>query len=125
MDIDGLLARCVFPPPGTTVDCAVSGGPDSLALLLLAVEAGLTVLQGQAPLCEPGDGLRVDPIFDLVHALGEGLGCVVRQHRYAALDDDRACIEFWRDEVHGGTVLIFAVGQCPCMGVKAWVIRQQ
>tara|TARA_Y100000310_G_scaffold277648_1_gene295531 strand:+ start:1394 stop:2284 length:891 start_codon:yes stop_codon:yes gene_type:complete len=43
MDIDGLLARCVFPPPGTVVDCAVSGGPDSLALLLLAVEAGLTV----------------------------------------------------------------------------------
>jgi len=37
----GLLERCRFPPPGTEVDCAVSGGPDSTALLVLAVEAGL------------------------------------------------------------------------------------
>ena len=36
-----LLERCRFPPPGTEVDCAVSGGPDSTALLVLAVEAGL------------------------------------------------------------------------------------
>jgi tRNA(Ile)-lysidine synthase len=35
-----LLIRCTFPPAGTAVDCAVSGGPDSLALLVLAVEAG-------------------------------------------------------------------------------------
>jgi tRNA(Ile)-lysidine synthase len=35
-----LLARCTFPPAGTEVDCAVSGGPDSLALLVLAAEAG-------------------------------------------------------------------------------------
>jgi tRNA(Ile)-lysidine synthase len=35
-----LLARCTFPPPGEEVVCAVSGGPDSLALLGLAVEAG-------------------------------------------------------------------------------------
>lgn len=38
-----LLARCTFPPPGTDVACAVSGGPDSTALLVLAVEAGCAV----------------------------------------------------------------------------------
>lgn len=38
-----LLARCTFPSPGTAVDCAVSGGPDSLALLALASEAGCGV----------------------------------------------------------------------------------
>ncbi len=38
-----LLTRCAFPPPGTAVTCAVSGGADSLALLVLAVEAGLAV----------------------------------------------------------------------------------
>lgn len=39
-----LLARCSFPPAGTAVECAVSGGADSLALLVLAVAAGLDVL---------------------------------------------------------------------------------
>ena len=38
-----LQGRCVFPPSGTEVDCAVSGGADSLALLLLAVNSGLKV----------------------------------------------------------------------------------
>ena len=38
-----LLERCRFPAPGTAVTCAVSGGPDSLALLILAVEAGCDV----------------------------------------------------------------------------------
>lgn len=45
--ISDLLARCTFPSagpsPGTAVDCAVSGGPDSLALLVLAAEAGCSV----------------------------------------------------------------------------------
>ncbi len=41
--ISDLLARCTFPSPGTAVDCAVSGGPDSLALLVLASEAGCSV----------------------------------------------------------------------------------
>jgi tRNA(Ile)-lysidine synthase len=35
-----LLARCSFPSAGTDVDCAFSGGADSTALLLLALEAG-------------------------------------------------------------------------------------
>ena len=38
-----LLPRCRFPPSGAAVDCAVSGGPDSLALLVLAVAAGCVV----------------------------------------------------------------------------------
>ena len=42
-DIDDFLRRCVFPTPGTHVDCAFSGGADSSALLVLAVAAGLDV----------------------------------------------------------------------------------
>jgi tRNA(Ile)-lysidine synthase len=38
-----LLARCTFPAAGSPVTCAVSGGPDSLALLVLAVAAGCRV----------------------------------------------------------------------------------
>jgi tRNA(Ile)-lysidine synthase len=38
-----LLARCHYPPAGTAVTCAVSGGADSLALLALAVDAGCSV----------------------------------------------------------------------------------
>ncbi len=34
-------ARCTFPAPGVAVDLGVSGGPDSLALLVLAVDAGV------------------------------------------------------------------------------------
>ena len=39
----GLLARCTFPPPGAELTCAVSGGADSLALLVLATHAGCEV----------------------------------------------------------------------------------
>ncbi|MBV9253261.1 MAG: tRNA lysidine(34) synthetase TilS [Actinobacteria bacterium] len=40
---DDLVGRCRFPSPGTAVTCAVSGGADSLALLVLAVHAGCDV----------------------------------------------------------------------------------
>jgi tRNA(Ile)-lysidine synthase len=42
--LDDLSGRCEFPSAGTAVSCAVSGGPDSLALLALAVHAGCQVL---------------------------------------------------------------------------------
>jgi tRNA(Ile)-lysidine synthase len=40
----GLLLSCTFPAKGTDADLAVSGGPDSMGLLLLALEAGLAVI---------------------------------------------------------------------------------
>ncbi len=43
MNASALLAQCHFPTPPQHVDVAVSGGPDSVGLLLLALEAGLTV----------------------------------------------------------------------------------
>ena len=38
-----MLSRCTFPPPGADATCAVSGGADSLALLVLACAAGCRV----------------------------------------------------------------------------------
>ena len=38
-----LLSRCTFPPGGAALACAVSGGADSLALLVLATAAGCAV----------------------------------------------------------------------------------
>ncbi|MFM7761485.1 MAG: tRNA lysidine(34) synthetase TilS [Acidimicrobiaceae bacterium] len=38
-----LLARCNFPSPGSKINCAVSGGNDSMAMLLLAVLNGCEV----------------------------------------------------------------------------------
>jgi tRNA(Ile)-lysidine synthase len=43
MSAQEMLASCRFPTTGTEVDLAVSGGPDSLGLLLLARDAGLVV----------------------------------------------------------------------------------
>ncbi len=41
--IASLVERCTFPAAGSPLVCAVSGGPDSLALLVLAVAAGCSV----------------------------------------------------------------------------------
>jgi hypoxanthine phosphoribosyltransferase len=41
--VSDLLSRCTFPPPGAPLVCAVSGGADSLALLVLATAAGCEV----------------------------------------------------------------------------------
>ena len=41
--VDQLLSRCNFSAPPAHVDCAVSGGADSVALLVLACASGLQV----------------------------------------------------------------------------------
>jgi tRNA(Ile)-lysidine synthase len=42
-DLPALLDRCRFPAAGSPLTCAVSGGADSLALLVLAAAAGCDV----------------------------------------------------------------------------------
>lgn len=41
--VESLVARCNFPASGQSLDCAVSGGADSTALLILACAAGCEV----------------------------------------------------------------------------------
>ena len=41
--VSDLLSHCTFPPPSTAIDCAVSGGADSIALMVLARVANLNV----------------------------------------------------------------------------------
>lgn len=43
LSVPDLLARCTFPPAGTVITAGVSGGADSLALLVLARAAGCAV----------------------------------------------------------------------------------
>jgi tRNA(Ile)-lysidine synthase len=73
-----LLARCSFPPPGTPVVCAVSGGADSLALLVLAVAAG-----GEVTAVHVDHGLRPgsDREADVVAAAAACLGATFRAER--------------------------------------------
>jgi tRNA(Ile)-lysidine synthase len=78
--IAALLARCDFPPAGTAVTCAVSGGADSLALLVLAVEAGCDVTAVHVD-----HGLRPgsDNEAGVVRAAAERLGAGFRGVRVA------------------------------------------
>ena len=71
MEAADLLARCAFPSPGATVDCAVSGGPDSLALLVLAVEAGLIVTAWHVDHgLRPGSDAEGDRVAVVADSLG-------------------------------------------------------
>lgn len=97
-----LLLRCTFPPAGTPVTCAVSGGADSTALVLLAVAAGLDVeavhvdhglrpgSAGEASLVE-ATATRLGARFRAVTVhVGDGpnLEARAREARYAALPPD-------------------------------------
>lgn len=102
VDIDGLLARCRFPGPGTAVACGLSGGPDSSALVALAAAAGLEVTAWHV-----NHGLRASADADEAAARalaaqlgarfvarsvsvppGPNLEARARSARYGALPDD-------------------------------------
>lgn len=72
-----LLRRCEFPDPGSSVDVAISGGPDSVGLALLAHEYGLRI-----HLHHVNHHLRESSDVDahLVLDLGERLGLEVTVH---------------------------------------------
>ena len=73
--LDELLARCAFPPAGTPVTCAFSGGPDSTALLALAAAAGLDVAAVHVDHgLRPTSGAEAEQAV----ALGAALGVPVR-----------------------------------------------
>ena len=69
-----LLDACHFPPAGTPVDLAVSGGPDSLGLALLARAAGLTVtLHHVDHHARPASGEDAAFVVELAHEWGVGV----------------------------------------------------
>jgi tRNA(Ile)-lysidine synthase len=73
-----LLARCSFPPSGTSVVCGVSGGPDSMGLLVLACAAGLHVTAVHVDHgFRPGSGEEAD----LVRMVSERFGAAFRSER--------------------------------------------
>lgn len=96
-----LLPRTTFPELGTPVACAVSGGPDSLALLMLAVGAGCEVVayhvdhgirsgsRSEAAVVERA-AARLGAQFVALSVIcppGPNLEARARSARYAALPD--------------------------------------
>lgn len=78
IDAASLLTRCAFPAPGTDLVCAVSGGADSLALLVLAVEAGCVVTAVHVDHgIRSGSGAEAD----VVAAAAERFGAAFRAER--------------------------------------------
>lgn len=74
----GLLEHCTFPDPGQPLELAVSGGPDSSALLILATQAGCEVTAHHVD-----HGLRPgsEREADLVAALADRFGARFVAHR--------------------------------------------
>ena len=97
-----LLARCSFPPAGTPVTCAVSGGPDSLALLVLVTAAGCDVTAVHVDHgLRPGSAGEADVVASAAHRYGAAfrattaavepgpnLEARARAARYAVLPND-------------------------------------
>ncbi len=72
-----LVARCRFPAAGQPVVCAVSGGADSLALLVLAVAAGCRVTAVHVDhRLRPGSASEADVVRDAARRFGAGFRAV-------------------------------------------------
>jgi tRNA(Ile)-lysidine synthase len=70
-DVRSLLDRCCFPPAGSSVVCAVSGGADSSALLVLAVAAELEVTAVHVDHgLRPGSEAEATVVQDLAERFG-------------------------------------------------------
>lgn len=97
-----LLERCIFPPSGTAVSCAVSGGPDSLCLLVLSVSAGCrTTAYHVDHGLRPGSSAEAGVVRQVAERFGAGFEALsvklepgpnlearARAARYAALPQD-------------------------------------
>jgi tRNA(Ile)-lysidine synthase len=97
-----LVARCDLPAAGTAVTCAVSGGPDSLALLALATHVGCRVTAVHVDHgLRPGSAAEADVVREAAARFGAGfraetvavapgpnLEARARAARYAALPPD-------------------------------------
>jgi tRNA(Ile)-lysidine synthase len=69
--VDELLESCTFPSPGSPLTCAVSGGPDSLALLALALASGCDVTAVHVDHgLRPGSAAEGDVVADAAARLG-------------------------------------------------------
>lgn len=65
------LSRCTFPPAKSAVTCAVSGGADSMALLLLSVASGCRVTAVHVDHgLRPNSYLEAEHVRDLANKLG-------------------------------------------------------
>ena len=99
-----LLARCNFPRPGEQINCAVSGGQDSMAMLLLAVlnDCEVTAFHVDHSL-RPGSDKEAVTVAKIVEQLGaefvsktiavepgSNLEARARDARYAVLPEDIA-----------------------------------
>lgn len=68
-----LVARCRFPAAGTEVTCAVSGGADSLALLVLARHTGCSVTAVHVDhRLRPGSAAEADVVARAAARFGAG-----------------------------------------------------
>ena len=100
--VTALLPRCSFTQPGTRVDCAVSGGADSITLLVLAVASGCEATAWHVDHHLRPDGAReavlVESLttrlrcaFELRHVTVNGATNVearAREARFAVLPED-------------------------------------
>ena len=118
VEVADLLGRCTFPAPRTPLVCAVSGGADSVALLVLAVEAGCapTAVHVDHGL-RPGSAAEADVVAAAAERLrvpwrsvrvdvgpGPNLEARARAARHAALGPD-ACTGHTADD-RAETVLL-------------------
>lgn len=118
LDYEALLARCTFPPAGAPLTCAVSGGPDSLALMVLAVRSGCVVTAVHVDHgLRPGSAAEAEVVAEAARELGAGfraeqvrlspgpnLEARARAARRAVLPDDAATGHTMDDQAE--TVLV-------------------